>query len=74
VSEDSRAAACVVLGCQARGLGGEDVIIVAPLWVFLILFAIAGIITLIFGPRWKKEAEDRKRLFEERKREDGSEG
>lgn len=48
--------------------------IVAPLWVVLILFVAAGIIRLVFGPRWKKEAEGRKRLFEERKSEGGAEG
>jgi cbb3-type cytochrome oxidase subunit 3 len=45
-------------------------VIVAPLWVFLILFAIAGVVALIFGPKWKKEAEERKRLFEKRQEKD----
>lgn len=44
--------------------------IIAPLWVFLVLFAVAGVIALIYGPRWRKEADERKRLFEERKRMD----
>lgn len=48
--------------------------IVAPLWVFLILLAIAGVIGLIYGPRWRKEAAERKLLFEERKRKDRIEG
>lgn len=55
------------------GLGEKNVII-APLWVFLILFAIAGLVTLIYGPRWRKEAEERKRLFEERKSADRIDG
>lgn len=46
--------------------------IVAPLWVVLILFVVAGVIKLVFGPRWKSDAEERKRLFEERKKEGGA--
>lgn len=41
--------------------------IIAPLWVFLVLFAIAGAVKLIYGPRWKRAAAERRRMFEERK-------
>jgi ammonia channel protein AmtB len=43
------------------------IVLVAPIWVFLILFAIAGVVKLIFGPRWKREAEERRLMFEARR-------
>jgi uncharacterized membrane protein len=42
--------------------------IIAPLWILLILLSIAGVVKLVYGQRWKKEAEDRKKLFEERQK------
>jgi len=45
--------------------------IVAPLWAFLILFAIGGAVKLIFGPRWKRQADERRRLFAERNMKPG---
>jgi hypothetical protein len=40
-----------------------------PVWLFLIIFAILCLGALIYEPRRKKAAADRKALFEQRKRE-----
>lgn len=45
-----------------------------PIWLFLIIFAILGVGTLILEPRRKKAAADRRALFELRQRERGEDG
>jgi cytochrome c-type biogenesis protein CcmH/NrfF len=40
-----------------------------PLWLFLIIFVVLAIGTLILEPRRKKAAADRKALFEQRQRD-----
>ncbi len=42
-----------------------------PVWLFLIIFVVLGVGTLILEPRRKKAAAERKALFEERNRERG---
>ena len=45
-----------------------------PIWLFLIIFVILGVGTLILEPRRKKAAADRRALFEQRQRERGEDG
>jgi hypothetical protein len=37
-----------------------------PVWLFLILFTVMAVVTAILEPRRRKEAKNRRRLFEER--------
>jgi uncharacterized protein YjeT (DUF2065 family) len=43
--------------------------IFVPLWVALLILIVGGLIRLVYGPRWKREAEERRQLFELRRQD-----
>ncbi len=45
--------------------------LIMPIWAWIIFFIIGGIVYLVMLPKRKRDAADRKRLFEERQQRDG---
>ena len=51
--------------------GGWLLMLIMPIWARIIFFIIGGIVYLVMLPKRKRDAADRKRLFEERQQKDG---
>lgn len=45
--------------------------LIMPIWAWIIFFITGGIVYLVMLPKRKRDADDRKRLFEERQQKDG---
>ena len=45
--------------------------LIMPIWAWIIFFIVGGIVYLVTLPKRKRDAADRKRLFEDRQRKDG---
>jgi hypothetical protein len=45
--------------------------IIMPIWAWIVFFIVGGIVYLVTQPKRKRDAAERKRLFEERQEKDG---
>ena len=45
--------------------------LIMPIWAWIIFFIVGGIVYLVMLPKRKRDAADRKRLFEERQQKGG---